>query len=72
MDYDNGHLYGLEKFWAYLYYRKDKDKRQLKVDERLQKLISQFKTVEDFRKAQPPPKATQQDPYKVPTHVSRV
>lgn len=70
-DYDNGNLYGLEKFWAYLYYRKDK--RELKLKKRLEDLVGQYKSIEDFRHAQPPHKVTQGDKeiYHVPrTHVS--
>ncbi|OAD74293.1 hypothetical protein PHYBLDRAFT_92821, partial [Phycomyces blakesleeanus NRRL 1555(-)] len=48
-DYDNGHLYGLEKFWAYLFYRKDKNKRELKPSERLEALLSKFKSAKDFK-----------------------
>lgn len=66
-DYDNGHLYGLEKFWAYLYYRKDKAKRELKVQERLNNLVAQFKSVQDFRNAQAPKKEGPEC-YKVPHH----
>ncbi|KAL1918576.1 uncharacterized protein VTP21DRAFT_2598 [Calcarisporiella thermophila] len=51
-DYENGHLYGLEKFWAFLYYRKDKGKK-LQVREKLSKILEDFKTIEDFRTAQP-------------------
>ena len=70
-DYENGHLYGLEKFWAYLYYRKDK-KRELKIGDRLNSLLSQYKSVEDFRKAKAPEKESEES-YKVPHHgVSRL
>ncbi|KAI7883759.1 hypothetical protein K492DRAFT_159008 [Lichtheimia hyalospora FSU 10163] len=65
-DYENGHLYGLEKFWAYLYYRKDK-KRELKIGDRLNSLLSQYKSVEDFRKAKAPEKESEES-YKVPHH----
>ncbi|KAI8324621.1 hypothetical protein GQ54DRAFT_308993 [Martensiomyces pterosporus] len=50
-DVDQGELYGLEKFWAYLYYRKDKSTRVLAVDSELQKRLEQFKTADDFKKA---------------------
>lgn len=50
-DYENGQLYGLEKFWAFLkYYPHSAD---IHVDKRLKKLLSQFKTIEDFRVVQP-------------------
>lgn len=65
-DYQNGHLYGLEKFWAYLYYRKDKSKRDLKLNARVNELVSQYKSVKDFRNAEPPKKEL--DSYKVPNH----
>ncbi|KAJ1965706.1 hypothetical protein GGI12_000567 [Dipsacomyces acuminosporus] len=50
-DVEQGELYGLEKFWAYLYYRKDKDIRVLAIDSELQKKLEQFKTADDFKKA---------------------
>lgn len=66
-DYERGHLYGLEKFWAYTFYRKDKKKRDLKIDEPLAELLTKYKTVEDFRNADPP--ATEAETtYKVPHH----
>ncbi|KAJ3048921.1 La ribonucleoprotein domain member 1, partial [Rhizophlyctis rosea] len=50
-----GELYGLEKFWAYLFYRKDKARRP-EVDEMvsadLKAALGQFKGVADFRRAQ--------------------
>ncbi|KAI9496425.1 hypothetical protein BDB00DRAFT_118512 [Zychaea mexicana] len=66
-DYDNGHLYGLEKFWAYTYYRKDKSKREIKVNERLNGLLSKYKSVKDFRGAEVPQKDGDES-YKVPHH----
>lgn len=72
IDYDNGHLYGLEKFWAYLYYRKDKDTHKVKVNERLEKLLSQYKSIEDFRNATTTDNAPHDEVYKVPHHVSLV
>lgn len=48
-DIKDGHLYALEKFWAYLKYRKDKQPVELLPE--LQKSLSQFRTVEDFRRA---------------------
>lgn len=71
-DYDHGDLYGLEKFWAYLYYRKDKDERELKLNDWLRQLLSQFNKVEDFRQAAnkiTTKPTTEQQPYKVPQHV---
>ncbi|KAL0088709.1 hypothetical protein J3Q64DRAFT_1637145 [Phycomyces blakesleeanus] len=64
-DYDNGHLYGLEKFWAYLFYRKDKNKRELKPSERLEALLSKFKSAKDFKVAEAPKKDVNET-YKVP------
>ena len=66
-DYDNGHLYGLEKFWAYTFYRKDKNKRDIKVNDRLSELLSKYKSVKDFRNAQAPQKEGDES-YKVPHH----
>ncbi|CDS13861.1 hypothetical protein LRAMOSA06035 [Lichtheimia ramosa] len=68
IDYDNGHLYGLEKFWAYLYYRKDKDTHKVKVNERLEKLLSQYKSIEDFRNATTTDNAPHDEVYMVPHH----
>ncbi|CAO3687278.1 unnamed protein product [Umbelopsis ramanniana] len=65
-DYDNGYLYGLEKFWAYLYYRKDKNKRKLPENERLNSILARYKTLEDFKKAEPSKVHT--ETYTVPHH----
>ncbi|KAI9095621.1 hypothetical protein DFS34DRAFT_626596 [Phlyctochytrium arcticum] len=46
-------LYGLEKFWAYLFYRKDKATRPEIDDmicEPLKEALEPFKTVQDFRR----------------------
>ncbi|KAK9765094.1 hypothetical protein K7432_006849 [Basidiobolus ranarum] len=51
-DFENGFFYGLEKFWAYLYYRKDKETNHISVNDSLAKILANFKTLEDFRKAQ--------------------
>ncbi|KAI7905594.1 uncharacterized protein BX663DRAFT_529753 [Cokeromyces recurvatus] len=67
-DYERGHLYGLEKFWAYTYYRKDKKKRELKLNEQLSELLSEYKSVEDFRNAEAPVSEAKDDTYKVPHH----
>lgn len=48
-DYKDGYLYGLEKFWAFLKYRKDK--RPIDIPSELQKLLSQFRTIDDFKRA---------------------
>ncbi|KAJ3316683.1 La ribonucleoprotein domain member 1 [Blyttiomyces sp. JEL0837] len=52
--YGRGQLYGLEKFWAYLFYRKDKESRP-EVDGmvlgELKEALKGFKSAEDFRKA---------------------
>lgn len=66
-DYDRGHLYGLEKFWAYNYYRKDKNKRKLKFNERMTELLNKYKTIEDFRNSKVS-KQVPDDTYKVPHH----
>lgn len=52
VDHDQDQLYGLEKFWAYQYYRKDKSRRPLEVMEELQGILGQYKSLEDFRKAE--------------------
>ncbi|XP_071975494.1 la-related protein 1B isoform X1 [Engystomops pustulosus] len=45
-DYETGQLYGLEKFWAFLKYAQIKN---LSVNPTLQKHLSKFKRLEDFR-----------------------
>ncbi|KAJ3117484.1 La ribonucleoprotein domain member 1B [Phlyctochytrium bullatum] len=53
----HGQLYGLEKFWAYLYYRKDKELRpdiDGMVIPEIREALRVFKTVDDFRKARGP------------------
>lgn len=50
----DGQLYGLEKFWAYLYYRKDKLKRPMVdglVPVVLKDALKGFKSAYDFKKA---------------------
>ncbi|XP_050441321.1 la-related protein 1B isoform X2 [Adelges cooleyi] len=49
-DYENGQLYGLEKFWAFLEYYKYS--KTLQVDPKLKQYLNNFKTLEDFRKAE--------------------
>ncbi len=39
-------LYGLEKFWAFLQYRKDK--RPVKILPELETILANFKTLDDF------------------------
>ena len=47
-DFGKGELYGLEKFWAFLtYYDKASD---IKVSPELQKVLENFKTLEDFKR----------------------
>ncbi|OAJ39434.1 hypothetical protein BDEG_23283 [Batrachochytrium dendrobatidis JEL423] len=51
------HIYGLEKFWAYLFYRKDKVERpniEANILPELKQALSQFKTADDFKKMRPP------------------
>lgn len=50
-DYEHGNLYGLEKFWAYLYYRKDKLTRKLNILPKLQAILKDFQSIDDFHKA---------------------
>ncbi|XP_015200376.1 la-related protein 1B isoform X3 [Lepisosteus oculatus] len=45
-DYETGQLYGLEKFWAFLKYSQTKNQS---IDPKLQKHLSKFKRLEDFR-----------------------
>ncbi|KAJ1982702.1 hypothetical protein H4R34_001610 [Dimargaris verticillata] len=49
-DHQDGYLYGLEKFWAYQYYRQDKNTRELAVKPELAAILTQFTTLEDFKK----------------------
>lgn len=44
-DHKNGRFYGIEKFWAYLYYRKDKNKRNIEVCDQLKKALEKFKVI---------------------------
>ncbi|KAJ2823239.1 hypothetical protein IWW50_003864, partial [Coemansia erecta] len=44
-------LYGLEKFWAYLFYNKNKLPRDLAIDSGLQQRLDQYKSADDFKKA---------------------
>ena len=46
-EYYSGHLYGLEKFWAFLKYYKGH--QPLDISPELTKRLSKFKTLEDFR-----------------------
>lgn len=46
-DYHTGHTYGLEKFWAFLKYRKDK--RNIYIRPELSDLLRQFNCLQDFR-----------------------
>lgn len=50
-DYENGQLYGLEKFWAFLKYYNYGS--HLNVSPTLEKYLSKFKTIEDFRVVEP-------------------
>ncbi|KAJ1666923.1 hypothetical protein IW140_003342 [Coemansia sp. RSA 1813] len=50
-DVEQGELYGLEKFWAYLFFNKSKLPRDLHIDTELQKRLDQFKSIDDFKKA---------------------
>lgn len=71
-DYERGHLYGLEKFWAYTYYRKDKKKRELKFIPKITELLTKYKSIKDFKAAQPPETGLQDATYKVPQHGASV
>ncbi|KAJ1944358.1 hypothetical protein GGF37_002234, partial [Kickxella alabastrina] len=50
-DVEQGELYGLEKFWAYLHYNRNKLPRDLHIDSDLQKSVDQYKSVDDFKRA---------------------
>lgn len=50
-DYQNGQLYGLEKFWAFLKYYPHS--ANLQVNPTLKQYLSKFKTIEDFRVVEP-------------------
>jgi la-related protein 1 len=50
--YKKGNLYGLEKYWAFHYYRKDKSKMPIPKHPELERLLNEeFRTMADFRKA---------------------
>lgn len=49
MDYERNNLYGLEKFWAFLHYRKDKN--SLSIDPKLTQILSEYKSIDDFKRA---------------------
>jgi hypothetical protein len=40
-----GDYYGVEKFWAYLFFRGDKETRLLTVDPRLKAIMEPFKVI---------------------------
>jgi la-related protein 1 len=48
-DYKKGSLYALEKFWAYDYYRGDKEANKLPVRAELKNLLDQYPTLDDFK-----------------------
>jgi len=48
-DYNSGQLYGLEKFWAFLKYYKRAS--ELTVVPEILEILEQFKTIDDFKKA---------------------
>ena len=49
--YQEGKLYGLEKYWAFHFYRKDKDRVLLQHPDLKNLLEGEFRSMEDFRKA---------------------
>lgn len=52
-DYQGGHLYGLEKFWAFRHYYKNiQELDQVPMIPALAAALSQFPTIEEFRKAE--------------------
>jgi la-related protein 1 len=44
-DYEDGQLYGLEKFWAFLKY----SRKRPKIAPKLQDILKKYKRLEDFR-----------------------
>ena len=48
-DYKDNNLYGLEKFWAFHFYRKSEAKIEIRKE--LQQVLVNFRTLEDFTKA---------------------
>lgn len=48
-DYKDNNLYGLEKFWAFHFYRKSDAKIEIRKE--LQVVLVSFRTLEDFTKA---------------------
>jgi len=48
-DYHKNHLYGLEKFWAYLRYRPDQKSNPLEILPELQQILTQYKSLDDFK-----------------------
>jgi hypothetical protein len=44
-DYEAGQLYGLEKFWAFLKYSRQKPK----INPKLEEILKNYKRLEDFR-----------------------
>ena len=49
--YRDGKLYGLEKYWAFHFYRKDKDKPVPQHPHLKNLLEGEFRSMDDFRKA---------------------
>lgn len=62
-DYEAGHLYGLEKFWAYLHYSKS----TVEVNPKLAEPLKRYKTLEDFRANVSPPNLAINDPRCIST-----
>ncbi|KAF9326812.1 La ribonucleoprotein domain member 1, partial [Linnemannia elongata] len=67
-DFQNGHMYGLEKFWAYLFYRKDKSRHKLDVMAELKPLLEQYKSIDDFKNAHGNNSNPPSNHYTVPNH----
>jgi hypothetical protein len=53
-DYERGHLYAVEKFWAFLHY--NQNEHVSKVSSKLEAILSQYTCVEDFKPAAKPQK----------------
>lgn len=48
-DFKSGDLYGLEKYWAFRKYYKNA--KQLSWNSELAKILEEFKTIDDFKRA---------------------
>lgn len=52
IDYESGHLYGLEKFWAFLHYTKRDEEANfasLNISPKIAEWLKKYSTLDDFR-----------------------